>query len=77
MVAHTAYRILTYPDLQRIVRPAGPRPNVATVIRWAKRNHIRYGVDADGGVFTTVDAVNAGLGLLPTPAEQSNLEDLI
>lgn len=77
MASRATSRILTYPELQRIVRPTGPKPTVATVIRWANRNHIRYGCDAAGGVFTTVDAVNAALGLAPVPAEQSNLEDLI
>ena len=71
-----ASQILTFPQLQRIARPAGPRPTVATVIRWAERNHIRYGIDAAGGVFTTVDAVNAGLGLGAPPAH-GKLEDLI
>lgn len=61
--------ILTFPMLQRIVRPTGGLPRVATVIRWAKRNHVRVLEDGAGGVFTTVDALNAALGLVPGQQE--------
>lgn len=55
--------VLTFPVLQRIVRPLGGLPRAATVVRWAKKNHVRLLEDGAGGVFTTVDALNAALGL--------------
>lgn len=71
-------RILTFADLQRIVAPAGPTPRSRTVVQWAKANRIRFGQDGQGGIWTTVDAVNAALGLLPHMAtEQVRAESLI
>lgn len=71
--------VLTFQALQRIVRPMGSLPRVATVIRWAKRNHVRVLQDGAGGVFTTVDAINAALGIGPGMQEltDKNLKDQI
>ena len=71
--------ILTFPMLQRIVRPIGNLPRTATVVRWAKKNHVRLLEDAAGGVFTTVDALNAALGIGPGMHDDrdGNLKDQI
>lgn len=72
--------ILTFQMLQRIVRPAGGLPRTATVVRWAKKNHVRVLEDGAGGVFTTVDAINAALGLAPGLQDgclEDNLKDQI
>ncbi|HEY0862128.1 MAG TPA: hypothetical protein VGE19_14610 [Pseudoxanthomonas sp.] len=57
--------ILQFQDLQRLCRPDphAPPPRLATVVRWADRQGIPFKYDGDGGIFTTVDAVNAALGL--------------
>lgn len=57
--------ILQFHDLQRLCRPdpeARP-PRLATVVRWAGQQGIPFKYDGNGGIFTTVDAVNAALGL--------------
>jgi len=54
--------ILQFEDLQQLCRP-GKRPRLATVETWAKRQGIRYQYDAEGGIWTTVEALNAALGL--------------
>ncbi len=41
----------------------GPLPRLATVVRWAEDQGIRYKYDAQGGIWTTLDAVNAALGV--------------
>ncbi|MNV88061.1 hypothetical protein D3C71_1822330 [compost metagenome] len=63
MESPAAGQILTFPQLQRIVRPRGPTPTASTVIRWATKNHVRLLEDGSGGVMTTIAAVNAALGL--------------
>lgn len=57
--------ILQFEDLQRLCRPApdAPMPQLATVEKWARTQGIRYRYDAQGGIWTTVDALNAALGL--------------
>ena len=57
--------ILQFEDLQRMCRPnpEGPLPRLATVARWAEDQGIRYKYDAQGGIWTTLDAVNAALGV--------------
>lgn len=57
--------VLQFEDLQRLCRPAtdAPLPKLATVERWAKAQGIRYRYDGQGGIWTTVDALNAALGL--------------
>jgi hypothetical protein len=57
--------ILQFEDLQRMCRPspgAAP-PRLATVVRWAEDQGIRYRYDGQGGIWTTLAAVNAALGL--------------
>ncbi len=57
--------ILQFQDLQRLCRPdpdAAP-PRLATVVRWAEQQGISFKYDGNGGIFTTVDAVNVALGI--------------
>lgn len=62
--------ILQFRDLQRLCRPdpdAAP-PRLSTVVRWADRQGIPFKYDGNGGIFTTMEAVNSALGIGgPTP----------
>lgn len=58
MTDHT----LTFDDLRRISR-LGDRAQRATVERWLKRSGIAYKYDGRGGVWTTLESVNAALGI--------------
>lgn len=52
-------RILQFPDLQSLCRPdpcARP-PRLSTVVKWAERQGIRYKYDGQGGIWTTLSAV--------------------
>ncbi|WP_033485382.1 hypothetical protein [Xanthomonas phaseoli] len=55
--------VLTFEDLRRLCAPIGPSPRAATVVRWANDQGIRYRYDGRGGIWTTLDALNAALGL--------------
>jgi hypothetical protein len=54
--------ILQFEDLQQVCRP-GEHPRLATVEAWARRIGLMYTYDAKGGIWTTVDALNAAIGL--------------
>lgn len=54
--------ILQFPDLQELCQPGGS-PRLATVERWAREQGVRYRYDGKGGIWTTVDALNAAIGL--------------
>jgi hypothetical protein len=54
--------ILQFEDLQELCRP-GEHPRLATVEKWAKAQGLRYRYDGKGGIWTTVDALNAALGV--------------
>jgi len=56
-------QILHFTDLQRICAPDGPPPTPATVERWADAQGILYKYDRRGRIWTTVEAINAALGL--------------
>ena len=56
-------QVLTFPDLQRIVAPSGPPPRASTVINWAEQNQVRFLQDGNGGICTTLDALNRALGI--------------
>jgi hypothetical protein len=62
-------QIVTFRDLQQLCRPGqdAPRPSRATVERWARRQGIRYLYDGQGGIFTTLLAINAAMGLETAP----------
>ena len=64
--------VLQFHDLQDLCQP-GKRPRRSTVEQWAKRQGVRYSYDADGGIWTTVDALNAAIGL--TPASNNDAYD--
>lgn len=71
--------ILEFEDLQRLCRPTGHKPTPATVRRWATAQGIPYKWNAQGGIWTTTDALNAALGLAPSAEdeEQHSILDLI
>lgn len=57
--------VLQHEDLKRLCRPDpdAPAPTLATVERWARKIGLRYSYDGQGGIWTTLDALNAALGL--------------
>lgn len=55
--------VLQFPDLQELCRP-GERPRLTTVTKWADQAGIRYKYDGKGGVWTTIEALNAALGVI-------------
>lgn len=69
--------VVAFATLQRLCRPVGPVPRASTVCRWADRQGIRYKYDAQGGIWTTKEALNAALGLCPAAPELEQEEDLI
>ncbi len=73
--------ILQHEDLQRLCRPdTASRPTLATVERWARKIGLRYTYDGKGGLMSTVDAVNAAIGVNPQAAansEQYRADDVI
>ena len=72
-------QIVPYTALQRVCAPEGPLPRASTVRRWAERMGIRYKYDGRGGIWTTVAALNAALGLVgqEPAAGKTRSEDLI
>lgn len=54
--------LVDYDELRRISR-LGPNAQRATVERWAQQQGILYKPDGHGGIWTTMDAMNAALGL--------------
>lgn len=63
--------ILQFKDLQKLCRPSGGRaPTRATVEKWMRDQHIPFKYDGQGGLLTTMEAVNSSLGVLPA-MEQS------
>jgi hypothetical protein len=54
--------ILQFEDLQELCRP-GEHPRLSTVEAWARRIHLRYTYDGKGGILSTVDALNAAIGV--------------
>lgn len=69
--------VVRFDALQRLCRPDGPLPRAATVRRWATNQGIRFKPDGAGGIWTTTDALNAALGLMPAANDGAGLEDLI
>lgn len=65
--------IVSWTQLQSLCAPTGPRPTRAAVRRWADARGIRYMTDRNGGLFTTVEALNLALGLGTGP----RIEDLM
>ncbi|KIP82105.1 hypothetical protein SN15_14590 [Stenotrophomonas maltophilia] len=54
--------ILQFQDLQELCKP-GAKPRLATVEQWARDCRIKFEYDGNGGIWTTVTALNDALGL--------------
>lgn len=54
--------LIDFDDLRKLSR-LGDAAKLSTVERWAQRVGIKYQYDGRGGIWTTVDAMNAALGL--------------
>jgi hypothetical protein len=54
--------IVPFEDLQALCHPDG-KPRRATVEAWARKQGIPYKYDGQGGIWTTIEAVNASLGI--------------
>lgn len=54
--------ILQFEDLQQLCQP-GHYPRLATVEAWARKIGLRFVYDAKGGLISTVDALNAAMGV--------------
>jgi hypothetical protein len=69
--------LIEFDDLRKLSR-LGENAQLATVERWAKRAGIRYQYDGRGGIWTTLDAMNAALGTAQEPEpEQYNVERVV
>lgn len=55
--------VLQFEDLQQMCKP-GEHPRLSTVEAWARSQGVRYRYDGKGGIWTTVEALNAALGVL-------------
>lgn len=57
--------VLQHEDLKRLCRPdpKAPAPTLATLERWARKIGLRVQYDGQGGIWTTLDALNAALGV--------------
>jgi hypothetical protein len=60
MTSPALNQILSFQDLRVISR----RRRLAEVERWALEQQIPFKYDARGGIWTTLDAVNASLGVV-------------
>lgn len=56
--------LIEFDDLRKLSR-LGDHAQLATVERWAKRAGIRYQYDGRGGIWTTLEAMNAAVGVGP------------
>jgi hypothetical protein len=63
--------ILEFDDLRKL-SGLGERAQLATVERWATRAGIKYSYDGKGGIWTTMDAMNAALGLSKSSGQAAN-----
>lgn len=70
-------QVLTFEDLRRLCAPNGPMPRLSTVERWAQAQGIQYKYDGQGGIWTTIAALNAALGLQAVAEDERYLIDLI
>lgn len=61
--------ILDFDDLRRVSR-LGERATLARVEAWARRSGIRFQYDGRGGIWTTIEAMNAALGITASPQPQ-------
>jgi hypothetical protein len=68
--------IIEYDDLRKLSR-LGERAQLACVERWAKRVGIRYQYDGRGGIWTTLDAMNAALGVAHEPDPEYSVDRVV
>jgi hypothetical protein len=68
--------IIEYDDLRKLSR-LGERAQLASVERWAKRVGIRYQYDGRGGIWTTLDAMNAALGVTHEAEPEYSVDRLV
>ena len=64
--------ILTFDDLREISR-LGPNARLSSMERWARGNGIRYKYDGRGGIWTTVAAMNAAVGVTSNTGDDTKL----
>ncbi len=72
--------VLQFADLQDLCKPkATSRPRRATVEAWARRIGLRYQYDGDGGIISSVEALNQALGVRQPAAnaDQLSADDVI
>lgn len=56
--------VLQFEDLQALCKPKAERPpRRAAVEKWAKKIGLRYTYDGAGGIMSTIEALNAAMGL--------------
>jgi len=62
--------VFDFDDLRAFSR-LGKGATLASVEKWARRIGLKYNYDGRGGIWTTIDALNAAVGLSTerTPAE--------
>lgn len=69
--------LIEFDNLRKLSR-LGENAQLATVERWAKRAGIRYQYDGRGGIWTTLDAMNAAVGIAEEPeSEQYSVERVV
>ncbi|RDS80905.1 hypothetical protein DWU98_12950 [Dyella monticola] len=64
--------ILTFDDLREISR-LGPNARLSSMERWARSNGIRYKYDGKGGIWTTIAAMNAAVGVTSETRDSAKL----
>lgn len=69
--------LVTWPQLQTLCAPAGARPTRETVKKWADAQGIPYLSDRNGGLFTTVEALNRAMGMPGMGDLAPRIEDLM
>ena len=68
--------LIEFDDLRKLSR-LGENAQLATVERWARRAGIRYQYDGRGGIWTTLDAMNAAVGLEPGGRPEQYSVDMV
>lgn len=56
--------VLQFDDLQKLCKPRAQRPpRRATVEAWARQIGLHYTYDGQGGIISSVEALNTALGV--------------
>lgn len=55
--------LIDFDDLRKLSR-LGDAAKLSTVERWPQRVGIKYSYDGRGGIWTTMDAMNAAIGVV-------------